>query len=277
MAEVSEAGVGVGAPELRLLPIDHLHASPTQPRKTFPAQALQELAESIRQRGVIQPIIVRATPDLSRYEIVAGERRWRAAAMVGIPEVPCVVRALDDTETLQVSIVENVQRADLNPLEEASAYRQLSERFGHTQDEIADALGKSRSHVANTMRLLNLPEDVRNQVSSGLLSAGHARALLSAANPSELGALVVGRGLTVRQTEDLVRRSVAPSPRRRKPPEKDADTRAIEGDLTASLKMTVQIAHGAAGDGGLLTIRYRTLDDLDFLCRVLAAGHRDML
>jgi ParB family transcriptional regulator, chromosome partitioning protein len=278
MAEMSGTGDGASSSSddaLRLLPIDLLAPSASQPRKDFRPEALEELADSIRQRGVIQPIIARAVAGGTRFEIVAGERRWRAAAMAGMTEVPTVVRNLDDAETLQVAIVENVQRADLNPLEEAAAYGQLGERFGHTQEEIASALGKSRSHVANTLRLLKLPQEVQNQLASGLLSAGHARALLSASDPVALGAIVVGRGLTVRQTEELVRRSAVTAPRRRTRPEKDADTSAIEADLTASLKMTVRIDHGAAGEGGTVSIRYRTLDDLDFLCRVLASAERD--
>jgi ParB family chromosome partitioning protein len=278
MAEMSGTGDGASSSSdgaLRLLPIDLLAPSASQPRKDFRPEALEELADSIRQRGVIQPIIARAAAGGTRFEIVAGERRWRAAAMAGMTEVPTVVRNLDDAETLQVAIVENVQRADLNPLEEAAAYSQLGDRFGHTQEEIASALGKSRSHVANTLRLLKLPQEVQNQLASGLLSAGHARALLSASDPVALGAIVVGRGLTVRQTEELVRRSAVTAPRRRVRPEKDADTTAIEADLTASLKMTVRIEHGAAGEGGTVAIRYRTLDDLDFLCRVLASAERE--
>ncbi len=280
MAEASVAGPGGGkgaGHTLRAVAIDQVVPSQAQPRKDFRKDALEELAESIRQRGVIQPIIVRPTPQSDRYEIVAGERRWRAAALAGLKEVPAVIRDFDDVEMLQVAIVENVQRANLNPMEEAAGYRDLADRFGHTQDEIATALGKSRSHVANTLRLLNLPEELRNQVTSGLLSAGHARALLSARDPVALGAVVVGRGLTVRQTEDLVRREVGAPHSRRGRPEKDADTRAIEGDLSATLKMTVSISHGGAGEGGILSIRYRTLDDLDFLCRVLAVASRDAI
>lgn len=273
MGASSPGGSGASS-ALRTVPIDQLVASPAQPRKEFRKEALDELAESIRQRGMIQPIIVRPVAGTAdRFEIVAGERRWRAAGLAGVASVPVIVRDMDDSEMLRVAIVENVQRSDLNPIEEAAGYRSLVERFGHTQEEIAAALGKSRSHIANTLRLLNLPEDVRNQLSAGLLSAGHARALLSAKDPVALGAVVVGKGLTVRQTEDLVRRSVVD----RKPRvshDKDADTRALEGDLSATLKMQVTITHGAAGEGGAVSIRYRSLEDLDFICRVLASADR---
>ncbi len=268
-------GDGGGAPAYRLLPLDALRPSPSQPRRAFRPEALQELAESIRQRGILQPIIVRALEEPDRFEIVAGERRWRAAGIAQIERVPVIVRDLDDSETLQVAIIENVQRSDLNPLEEAAGYHELSDRFGHTQEQIATALGKSRSHVANMVRLLGLPEEVRNQLAAGVLSAGHARALLSSPDAVALAAQVVARGLTVRQTEDLVRKSAVLPSRRRAPPEKDADTRAIEGDLSASLGMLVQISHGAAGEGGTVSVRYKSLDDLDFLCRVLSSVSRD--
>lgn len=262
-----------------MVPIERLIANPDQPRRHFDEPALQELAESIRQKGVIQPLIVRPTGEAGIYEIVAGERRWRASQIAQLHEVPVLVRQFSDTEVLEVAIIENVQRADLSPLEEALAYRQLMDRFGHTQEKIAEALSRSRSHIANTLRLLTLPDEVQNMISSGKLTAGHARALISVPDSVALAAKVVGRGLSVRATEDLVRRStVSPAARRRAAgiAEKDADTRAIEADLAAGLGMPVSIQHEAGGDRGRLTITYYSLDDLDLLCRVLSTVSRDM-
>lgn len=259
---------------------ERLVPNPDQPRRTFDPAALEELAESIRQKGVIQPLIVRPLGKPGQYEIVAGERRWRAAQKARLHQVPVLVRELNDTEVLEIAIIENVQRADLNPLEEALAYRQLMDRFGHTQEKIAEALSRSRSHIANTLRLLSLPEEVQSMVSTGKLSAGHARALITTPNPVELAAKVVGKGLSVRATEDLVRKSaVSKADRRRLSArgEKDADTRAIEGDLSAALRMPVSIQHEAGGEKGRLTITYQSLDDLDLLCQVLSSISRDMM
>jgi ParB family chromosome partitioning protein len=262
-----------------MVPVERLIANPDQPRRHFDAAALQELAESIRQKGVIQPLIVRPTAEEGTYEIVAGERRWRASQIAQLHEVPVLVRQFSDTEVLEVAIIENVQRADLSPLEEALAYRQLMDRFGHTQEKIAEALSRSRSHIANTLRLLSLPEEVQNMISSGKLTAGHARALISVPDSVALAAKVVGKGLSVRATEDLVRRStITPAARRRAAGSaaKDADTKAIEADLAAGLGMPVSIQHEPGGDRGRLTITYYSLDDLDILCQVLSSVSRDM-
>lgn len=263
-----------------MVPTERLIPNPDQPRRTFDPAALEELSESIRQKGVIQPLIVRPAGRPGEYEIVAGERRWRAAQKARLHEVPVLVRDLDDTEVLEIAIIENVQRADLNPLEEALAYRQLMDRFGHTQEKIAEALSRSRSHIANTLRLLALPEEVQSMVSAGKLSAGHARALITSPNAVELAAKVVGKGLSVRATEDLVRKSTVSSADRRRLSargEKDADTRAIEGDLSAALRMPVSIQHEAGGEKGRMTITYQSLDDLDLLCQVLSSISRDMM
>lgn len=263
-----------------MVPTERLVPNPDQPRRTFDPEALDELAESIRQKGVIQPLIVRPLGKPGQYEIVAGERRWRAAQKARLHQVPVLVRELNDTEVLEIAIIENVQRADLNPLEEALAYRQLMDRFGHTQEKIAEALSRSRSHIANTLRLLSLPEEVQSMVSTGKLSAGHARALITTPNPVELAAKVVGKGLSVRATEDLVRKSVVSKADRRRLSargEKDADTRAIEGDLSAALRMPVLIQHEPGGEKGRLTITYQSLDDLDLLCQVLSSISRDMM
>ena len=262
-----------------LIPVEKLVPNPNQPRRDFQPEALQELAASIRVKGVIQPLIVRAMGNGS-YEIVAGERRWRAAQLAQLHELPAIVRDFTDSEVIEVAIIENIQRADLNAIEEALAFRQLMDRFGHTQEKLAEALSKSRSHIANLLRLLNLPEDVQAHVRDGKLSAGHARALITAPNASELARQVITRNLSVRETENLARnpeqkgRGKTSGPRPKS--DKDADTRALENDLSANLSMRVTIDHGGAGDGGTLSIRYRDLDDLDLLCRVLSAIPRDV-
>lgn len=261
-----------------LVPVEKLVPNPNQPRRDFHPEALQELAASIRTRGVIQPLIVRDMAD-GRYEIVAGERRWRAAQLAQVHEVPVIIRDFTDAEVIEVAIIENIQRADLNAIEEALAFRQLMERFGHTQEKLAEALSKSRSHIANLLRLLQLPDDVQGLVREGKLSAGHARALITAPNASELARQVLTRNLSVRETEALTREpgkkgtGKGSGPRGRS--EKDADTRALENDLSANLNMSVTIEHAGVDDGGTLTIRYRTLDDLDLLCRVLSTIPRD--
>ncbi len=255
------------------LPVDKLEPNPQQPRLDFKRDELESLAASIRQKGVIQPLIVRRKPGRDMYEIVAGERRWRAAQLAQLHEVPVVVRDLNDTEVLEVAIIENIQRADLNAIEEALGFRQLMTRFGHTQEKLAEALSKSRSHVANLLRLLTLPADVQDLVREGQLSAGHARALIGSPKASELAAQVVAKGLSVREVERLMKgqESAKPSsPKAPKGPEKDADTRALEGDLSANLKMAVRIQHASGGESGELVIRYGSLDDLDKLCRILS-------
>lgn len=267
---------GTAAPD-RVLPIEQIRPNPDQPRRSFDEDHLSDLAASIAQKGIIQPLIVRPDPQRDgAYQIVAGERRWRAAQRAGLHEVPVVLRALDDTEVLEIAIIENIQRADLNAIEEALGFRQLMERFGHTQEQLSTVLGKSRSHVANLMRLLKLPEEVQDMLRQGLLSAGHARALINATNPVALAKRVVSGGLSVRETERLAKSDGTDTPPTVKSngskPEKDADTRALEGDLSASLGLTVSIDHGAAGDGGHVSVRYRSLDDLDRLCQLLSSG-----
>jgi len=262
-----------------LVPIEKLIPNPRQPRRDFSPEALEDLAASIRQRGVLQPLIVRPVPDSDNFEIVAGERRWRAAQLTQLHELPVLVRDFDDTEVLEVAIIENIQRADLNAIEEAAGFRQLMQRFGHTQEKLAEALSKSRSHIANLLRLLNLPEDVQSLVRDGKLTAGHARALITSPDASDLARKVIARGLSVRETEDLAR-AIKPSAqglarRTRGPHEKDADTRALEADLAANLGMSVSINHEPGGEAGTITIRYNSLDDLDNLCRVLSVMPRD--
>ncbi|MBY6154950.1 ParB/RepB/Spo0J family partition protein [Vannielia litorea] len=260
----------------RRLPIERVEPNPEQPRRDFEMEPLQELAESIREHGIIQPLIVRKNPTKSDiYQIVAGERRWRAAQMAQLHEVPVIIRDFSDEEVLEVAIIENIQREDLNPIDEAHGYRQLVERFGHTQEHLAKALGKSRSHLANLMRLLQLPEDVQRLLRDGRLSSGHARALITSENASELARTVVQKGLSVRDTEKLAKGGTQ-SKRQAKPSlSKDADTKALENDLSANLGLKVSIEHAANGSGKMV-LSYRDLDDLDALCRVLTATPLDV-
>ncbi len=252
-----------------VIPVEKIFPNPDQPRRDFDPAALEDLAASIRQKGVIQPLIVRAKGE--GYEIVAGERRWRAAQIAQLHELPVIVRDFDDIEVIEIAIIENIQRADLNAIEEALAYRQLMDRFGHTQEKLAEALSKSRSHIANLLRLLNLPAEVQGFVREGKLTSGHARALITTENPAELARQVIAKGLSVREAEklakqpDRVRRAAAP-----RPAEKDADTRALESDLSANLRMAVKIDHEAGGEKGTISIRYTSLDELDLLCRLLS-------
>jgi ParB family chromosome partitioning protein len=255
----------------RPVPIERIRANPHQPRRAFDEAELQELAASIRERGVIQPLLLRPHPEHpGEFQIVAGERRWRAAQAAGLHELPAVVRDLDDGEVLELPIIENIQRADLNAVEEALGFRQLMDRFGHTQERLAEALGKSRSHIANLLRLLTLPEPVLALLRAGKLSAGHARALVTVADPLALARQVVDRDLSVRQTEQLAKAAAQPPAARPAPAAKDADTRALEADLTANLRLKVSIDHKPGGQAGELKIRYGTLEELDGLCQLLS-------
>ena len=270
-ALLADAGTSVGdapATAETHLPLDLLDPNPNQPRRHFAEEDLQDLAASIQQKGILQPLIVRAD-DKGRYQIVAGERRWRAAQRAQLHEVPAIVRVLTAPEVLELAIIENVQRADLSPLEEARGYQQLIDRFGHTQDQIAKALGKSRSHIANLLRLLGLPDDVQTLLASGAISAGHARALIGLDAPLPIARRIINERLSVRETEALDRKTrSAPPPR---PPriEKDADTRALEADLSAHLGLAVRIEHGT-GEAGQLSLRYKSLDELDGLWQLLS-------
>lgn len=263
------------------LPVERLVPNPNQPRRDFPAESIAELADSIRQKGVVQPLIVRPTLTGDVFEIVAGERRWRAAQVAGLHQVPVLIRDYSDEEMLEIAIIENVQRADLNAVEEAMAFRQLMDRFGHTQEKLASSLSRSRSHIANSLRLLQLPESVLAQLRAGQLSAGHARALVTSPDAVHLANEVIRKGLSVRDTERLAKvvaghRKPKHSQSRGTGIEKDADTRAIEVDLSANLGMLVAIKHNGPDEGGTLSVRYRTLDDLDLLCDVLSKISRDM-
>ena len=256
------------------VPIEKVFPNPDQPRRSFTEDQLQDLAASIKAKGIIQPLIVRARSD-DEYEIVAGERRWRAAQIAQLHEIPVLIRKFTDTEVLEIAIIENIQRADLNPVEEATGYRQLMDKFGHTQEKLAEEMGKSRSHIANLMRLLQLPDDVQAMLVDGKLSAGHARALITSDDPSALARQVVAQGLSVRATEALAKKKPetekGPSAKPRSgASEKDADTKALESDLSAAIGLPVQVDHKAGGESGQVTIKYASLDQLDEICRILS-------
>ena len=263
-----------------MVPIERVVPNPDQPRRQFDEDLLEDLTASIREKGIIQPLIVRTTPGQDgTYQIVAGERRWRAAQRAQLHTVPVIVREFDDTEVLEIAIIENIQRADLNAVEEAAGYVQLMQKFGHTQEKLAEALGKSRSHIANMMRLMQLPESVQEFIKDGRLSAGHARALITSDDPLTLAKQVVAKGLSVRDTEKLVKKAVenvfTPTGQAKRAPrsvEKDADTRALEGDLSANLGMKVTVDHAKNAESGQVSIQYATLDQLDEICRILSAN-----
>jgi ParB family transcriptional regulator, chromosome partitioning protein len=267
-APVGEGGTGAPRGDVRLIPIASIEAHPGQPRRVFDEAALAELAESIAARGLIQPIVVR--PHGHRFQIVAGERRWRAAQKARLHEVPAIVRDFSDTETLEVALIENIQRQDLNAIEEAQAYQRLVADYGHTQEALAKIVNKSRSHVANLLRLLDLPAKVQALVSGGALSMGHARALVSAQDPAALADEVVRRGLSVRETEELAR-SGKPTRQRPLPIEykgASADIAALERQLGDMLGLRVAIKHSPKG--GQVMLAYSSLDQLDMICQRLS-------
>ena len=258
----------------RLVPIEKLHPNPDQPRRDFSKEDLATLAASIREKGIIQPLIVRPVPNLpDEFQIVAGERRWRAAQLANLHEVPVLVRKLNDTEAIEIAIIENIQRADLNPVEEALAYRQLMDKFGHTQEKLAESLSKSRSHIANLIRLLNLPEEVLGYLRNGKLSAGHARALVPAEDPALLARQIISKGLSVRQAESLAKNPVNKAKSTNKiNVEKDADTKALEQDLSLNIGMKVTVDHNVKASNGTVTLAYNNLDQLDEICRILTSS-----
>jgi ParB family chromosome partitioning protein len=260
-----------GTPEassgVRMLPVSSLVPHPDQPRRHFDEDALEELAQSLRQRGLIQPIVVR--PSGHNYQIVAGERRWRAAQRARLHEVPVIVRDFDDAETMEIALVENIQRQDLNAIEEAEAYARLIREFGHSQEALGKLVHKSRSHIANLLRLLDLPEGVRTMVVQGEIDMGHARALIGAPEAERLAREVASKGLSVRETEKLARNAKPASKRKGgEPPVRDADIAALEHQLGDVLGLNVRIAHGPKG--GTLTLAYSTLDQLDMVCQRLS-------
>jgi ParB family chromosome partitioning protein len=271
LGEVAQEAPVSGATRtgVQTLPVASLEPHPQQPRRHFDDDALEELAASISARGMIQPIVVR--PHGDRYQIVAGERRWRAAQRARVHEVPVIIRDFDDTETLEVAILENIQRQDLNAIEEAEAYKRLMEEFGHTQEALSRLVHKSRSHIANLLRLLELPQPVRSMVAMGDLTMGHARALIPASDPERLAEEVVRRELSVRDTEKLVRSERPPAPggtRNRSSDVFNADLEALERQLGDMLGLRVKITHRS--DGGMVSLNYSSLDQLDMICQRLS-------
>jgi len=273
MGESEPLAGPVAAETVREAPIELLRRNPDQPRRHFEEADLEELTNSIREKGILQPILVRPAPGApGEYQIVAGERRWRAAQRAGVRSIPVTVRELNDLDVLEIGLIENVQRADLNALEEASAYKALIERFGRTQEAVAQAVGKSRSHIANSLRLLSLPEPVREHLMAGRLSAGHARAIASAPDPNTLAKAIVDRDLSVRQAEALARQAQGErsAPVRSRPRTESSDTAALAQDLSDALGLKIEIAD--KGGRGEILIKYRNLDQLDDLCRRLSGG-----
>lgn len=267
-APVDSASGGAQRGGIQLIPVSSIESHPEQPRRVFREEALAELAESIRARGVIQPIVVR--PQGNRFQIVAGERRWRAAQKARLHEIPAIVREFDDEQTLEVALIENIQREDLNAIEEAKGYKRLVEDYGHTQEELGKLVHKSRSHVANLLRLLDLPASVQDLLGEGKLSMGHARALIPADDPEALALDVVKRGLSVRETEKLVRGG-RPRQLRLGPIEYkggNADIAALERQLGDMLGLNVTIKHSPKG--GTVSLAYSTLDQLDMICQRLS-------
>jgi ParB family transcriptional regulator, chromosome partitioning protein len=263
-ARIADSGSGQ-----KRLPVEFIIANRANPRRDFDPEQLEELTASIREKGVMQPLLVRPSEDPNIFEIIAGERRWRAAQRAGLHDVPVVIREVDDKEALELAIIENVQRVDLNPLEEAQGYGQLIEQFDYTQNDLANVIGKSRSHVANTLRLLKLPQDVRDMLARGELTAGHARTLITADDPAAVARQIVGGGLSVREAEALSQRGSAPKKKTSSSllDGKDADTMALEKQLSDVLGLSVSINH--QDNGGKLEIRYRTLEQLDGICMKL--------
>ncbi len=256
--------------QTKTVPVEFLRPNPFQPRRNFDEEQINALVDSVREQGILQPILVRRHgEEANTYEIVAGERRWRAAQLAKLHEVPVIIKEISDKDSLEIALVENIQRQDLNALEEAEGYQRLMNQFSHTQENLARAVGKSRSHVANTLRLLNLPEAVKRLVDKNVLSAGHGRALLNADDPEALARLVAKKGLNVRQTERLVKRAKSKDSGAKATTTfaKDSDTMALERDLSTLLGLKVTI--GFRGNGGELTIHYRTLEQLDDVLRRL--------
>jgi ParB family chromosome partitioning protein len=252
----------------RQVPIEHISRNPRNPRRYFDENDLQDLSSSIRQHGIVQPVVVRTIGD--NYEIIAGERRWRAAQLAGLVEIPVIVRDVDDRTALEIAIVENVQRADLNPLEEALGYELLVAEHGYTQNDLGDIIGKSRSHVANSLRLLKLPTPVREMLAAGDLSAGHARALVSTSDPAGLARTIVSKGMSVRDAERLAQNDIKAQTQPASMPkmdQKDSDTLALERTLSDALGLDVTINH--RGSGGQVRISYKSLDQLEEICRLL--------
>lgn len=264
-------GTSETTPSLAELPIEYLQPNKSQPRQTFQSDSINELAASIRERGILQPILVRPVAGVeNRFEIVAGERRWRAAQIAQLHQVPVIIKDLDDALTLEIALIENIQRENLTPIEEAKGFQRLMQDYDHTQEALAETVGKSRSHIANMMRLLSLPESVQDMLDSGKLTAGHARALITSADPAGLAGEIIKGQMSVRESEELVRKS-KPEAKARAPKvvaTKDSDTLALQDSVAAALGLSVDIAHKGT-KGGKISVSYKTLDQLDEVVRRL--------
>ena len=273
--DTNEESVVKDARSLRHVPIEFLKGSPSNPRKSFGDEEIAELAKSIRDKGLLQPLVVRSGIEPNTYEIVAGERRWRAAQKAGLHELPVLIRELSDAEMLEIALIENIQRTDLNPIEEATGYSRLIEEFSYTQQQLADSIGKSRSHIANTMRLLNLPHSVREKVERGELSAGHARALVATDSPEALAEKIVSLGMSVREAENLIRKPSRSKDKGKKavaaPEQKSADVKALEDELSRQLGLSVTISQKDK-ESGTVVIGYKTLEQLELVCRKLKSA-----
>lgn len=258
---------GSGTQGVELAALTDLEPNPDQPRKRFTEDEIASLAASVREKGILQPILVRNNPrETTRYEIVAGERRWRAAQQAALHDVPVLVQQFSDTEALEVALIENIQRVDLNPMEEAESFARLIEAHGYTQEQLSEAVSKSRSHIANTLRLMKLPTRVCEALRTGDLTAGHARALVGHPDADEIAKEIIAKGMSVRETEQRVAADKQVREKSASPAApKDTDTVALEGDLGAALKAKVTIKHGASGNG-TIRIAYKSLDHLDELC-----------
>ena len=262
MGEVSEEQTDNVSSSGTKIPISKLRPSPIQPRRIFEKASIAELADSIKSKGLVQPILVRPSKsNPGDYEIIAGERRWRAAQVAQLHEIPAVIRSLDDVESLEIAIIENVQRADLSPIEEAAGYKKLMENYGHTQEVLSEIVGKSRSHVANIIRLLSLPNSIQDMISQGSISSGHARAIMNSAFPKQLAEKIINENLSVRQTEALVK---SKKPIVKKLKLKDPDTIDLEKKLSEKLGLDVLINH-THKRGGSIKIKYRSLDQLELV------------
>ena len=256
-------------------PLINIFPNPDQPRRTFSEEGLKELSHSIKKKGIVQPLIVRRRSNDDGFEIIAGERRWRAAQLAQLDTLPVIVKEFSDNEVLEIAIIENIQREELNPIEEARGYQQLMEKFGRTQEQVSSALGKSRSYIANLLRLLNLPDEVTNYLVSGQISAGHAKILVSTNKAIEISRLIIKDKLSVRETEELVRsfkelgdEKHIKTPRKNILTQKDTDTKALEGEFSASLGVRVFIDHKAGSEAGSITLKYKTLEEFDRLREV---------
>jgi ParB family chromosome partitioning protein len=264
--DTTEEAIVQDVRSLRHVPIELIEPNPNNPRKIFKEEELEDLTRSLREKGMLQPLLVRRKPDQRSYEIIAGERRWRAAQRAGLHDLPVLIREMTDGEALEIALVENIQRSDLNPIEEARGYAQLIEQFGYTQQKLAESVGKSRSHIANTLRLLALPDEVQRRLEEGELTAGHARTLIAKSDPVAAAEQIVRLGLTVRDAERLSREGDSKTATAG-PVQKSPDVRALETELEEKLGLRVEIAAGKRG--GRLVIHYRTLDQLDDVCRRL--------